>query len=333
MKSVIAMKHQVGTVKELWRYPVKSMAGELVSTATIEKLGLLGDRNWAIRDEEKQETSNVRKLPKLLQCQAVYHAEPCGGQVGDQIPSVHISLKNGVTFNSTDSDANQLLSEYLQKRVSIRARQPLSNWRFYRLKSIDGEAAMKKQFNTRQALPNMASISWFKMLELSIFSTPLGRFYDVYPLHIVSSNSIQMLKKLEPEGDFKALRFRPNIFIESTSQHANFDEFDWIGGTLYIGEVVVRCSSKTVRCSMPAQPQVYCKKDSKVLRTLEKYSERHLGLNATVIKTGNIKVGDSVYWQPEATYTLRKMFQPVSDALKNTIMQTTLKLIDKLAQS
>jgi uncharacterized protein YcbX len=42
---------QVGRVVGLWRYPVKSMGGEALSTAEVSWQGLAGDRRWAfIRD-------------------------------------------------------------------------------------------------------------------------------------------------------------------------------------------------------------------------------------------------------------------------------------------
>ena len=324
------MKHRVGTVKELWRYPVKSMEGQLLEEANVEKLGLVGDRYWAIRDEIKNETSSVRKLPKLLQCTAEYQSEPCAGQVGSLIPHVKITCHNGISFTTNDDNADEILSEFLNKHTSIRPLQPRSNWRFYRLKTMDGEEALKKQFSTKEALPSMASVSWLKILELSIFSTPLGRYYDAYPLHIVSSNSIEKLKSLEPEGDFQSKRFRPNIYIECSDKNANLDEFDWVGGKLHIGNAVIKCESRTVRCLMPAQPQPNIKKDSKVLRTLEKHTGRHLGINASVLKAGTISHGDSVYWEPESRYSLRKLYQPISDKIKNSMIQASLKMIDRL---
>lgn len=64
----------IGAVKEIWRYPVKSMAGECLNRANVGALGIHGDRGWAIRDEKAGEIRNARKLPALLHCVAVYFA-------------------------------------------------------------------------------------------------------------------------------------------------------------------------------------------------------------------------------------------------------------------
>jgi len=40
----------VGNVVEIWRYAVKSMAGERLNSATLTEVGLEGDRRWAFVD-------------------------------------------------------------------------------------------------------------------------------------------------------------------------------------------------------------------------------------------------------------------------------------------
>jgi uncharacterized protein len=40
----------VGTISEIWRYPVKSMAGEMLDAAPLTETGLEGDRRWALVD-------------------------------------------------------------------------------------------------------------------------------------------------------------------------------------------------------------------------------------------------------------------------------------------
>ena len=50
----------VGTIAEIWRYPVKSMAGERVDSCVITDTGLQGDRRWALVD------GTVNRAGKLL---------------------------------------------------------------------------------------------------------------------------------------------------------------------------------------------------------------------------------------------------------------------------
>ena len=40
--------HPIGTVAELWRYPVKSMRGERLHTAAFDLSGMVGDRRYAV---------------------------------------------------------------------------------------------------------------------------------------------------------------------------------------------------------------------------------------------------------------------------------------------
>ena len=53
-------------VVSLWRYPVKSMQGEELATATIDELGIEGDRQWALVDLGTGLALTARRVPELL---------------------------------------------------------------------------------------------------------------------------------------------------------------------------------------------------------------------------------------------------------------------------
>jgi MOSC domain-containing protein len=58
----------VGEVEELWRYPVKSMLGEKLTTTDVTEKGLLGDRAYALRD------TSDGKIATAIECAEM--AEP-----------------------------------------------------------------------------------------------------------------------------------------------------------------------------------------------------------------------------------------------------------------
>ena len=57
---------RIGGVDEIWRYPVKSMAGERLPGTAVGPQGLTGDRGWAVRDEERGGIRGAKKIPELM---------------------------------------------------------------------------------------------------------------------------------------------------------------------------------------------------------------------------------------------------------------------------
>ncbi|HTL87084.1 MAG TPA: MOSC N-terminal beta barrel domain-containing protein [Acidimicrobiia bacterium] len=57
-------------VKELWRYPVKSMQGEQIDSAEVGRAGLDGDRRFAIVDRATGLGLTGRRAPELLMASA-----------------------------------------------------------------------------------------------------------------------------------------------------------------------------------------------------------------------------------------------------------------------
>ena len=53
-------------ILQLWRYPVKSMQGELFDSVDVTAAGLAGDRSWALRDAATGLTLTARRAPELL---------------------------------------------------------------------------------------------------------------------------------------------------------------------------------------------------------------------------------------------------------------------------
>ena len=60
---------QAGIVSGLWRYPVKSMAGEALASAGLSWTGLAGDRRWAFVRPDSQDSGfpwyTIREFPRM----------------------------------------------------------------------------------------------------------------------------------------------------------------------------------------------------------------------------------------------------------------------------
>src|SRR5438105_14270999 len=115
-----AMSHSaqtaVGTVVSLWRYPVKSMMGEELNAAEVTELGLLGDRAYALvdgSDGKVASAKNPKKWPRLFDFRAAF------ANGASATAPVRITLPDGSLLSSAQSDVNQILSEALEREVTL----------------------------------------------------------------------------------------------------------------------------------------------------------------------------------------------------------------------
>jgi MOSC domain-containing protein len=84
----------VGTVAEIWRYPVKSMAGERLDSCLITESGLEGDRRWALVDGTPNRAGKpltVREAEQLL----TYRTRLAGDSVQVVTPGGEMRLLDG----------------------------------------------------------------------------------------------------------------------------------------------------------------------------------------------------------------------------------------------
>jgi uncharacterized protein YcbX len=93
-------------VLELWRYPVKSLQGELLAEAEVGALGIPGDRHWALFDRDTGLGLTARRVPDLLFASARLRDD--GG--------VDVVLPDGTV--TCDDD---VLSDWLGRRIELRA--------------------------------------------------------------------------------------------------------------------------------------------------------------------------------------------------------------------
>ena len=281
----------VGRVLEVWRYPVKSMRGESVPRTAVGPLGLAGDRGWALRDEDAGEIRGAKKMPVLMQCAARYDAEPTDGA----IPPVTMTLPDGTTLRSGDADASERLSALTGRRLTLWPRQPAERAEHYRRglpDDPDFETELRQIFGRLpdEPLPDLSVIPQ----ELFEYTSPLGTYFDLAPMHLLTTASLATLAEKTPGARFDRRRFRPNLLIEPVGSASGLVEFDWCGRILRVGGASFAITIPSMRCSMTTQAVGDLPKDPSVLRTIVRDANQNLGVYATVASAGEVAVGDPV---------------------------------------
>ena len=283
---------QVGRVAEIWRYPVKSMGGERLTSSLLDQNGIAGDRGWAVRDREADETRSARQIPRLLQCAARYAEEPAPQR---RSPRVELTLPDGAAVAGDADNAAELLSAALEREVALTPLHPADDLAHYRRApgdpNVDPIAALREVFGLREddPLPDLTGLPE----ALREFSTPPGTYFDCFPLHVLSTASMASLSGFGAGDDVDIRRFRPNILID-TGDAEGLPEVDWAGRRLRIGAAEIEVKTTTVRCSVPSHRQRGLERSGAVGRALIEHTAQHLGAYANVLTSAEVAVGDPV---------------------------------------
>src|SRR3954471_24663733 len=115
---------------QIWKYPVKSMLGSTVKSAELADHGIVGDRMWALRDEQRGAIASGRRVAGITRLGATSAA-------GDD--GVSFDLPDGATVTSADADVNERLSAAIGHPVSLWSKQPASNTDHYQRGQPDND--------------------------------------------------------------------------------------------------------------------------------------------------------------------------------------------------
>ncbi len=312
---------QVGTIKEIWRFPVKSLGGELVPSANIVAKGVADDRCWAVRDELTGEIVGGKKIPGLMMMTARYIGD-ANDAFGKAITSVvEITLPDGQKVRSDDPYVSAILSMYLGRRVSLISR-PTDKAAYKLAKQMTpSEVRYALGMKPDDPDPDFSSFSLGMLATLSRYTSPPGTLYDVYPLHFLTTAALTNISSYYPEGDFSSRRYRPNFLIETDPALEGMVENDWRGRDLRIGDAVIRCNHPTIRCSMPGAEQPGLPKDPNIPLTVMKHAGQHIGAYGTPRNRAQIKVGDTVELLPQSTSKLTIWFDQVGRRIKSHVIK------------
>lgn len=281
---------KVGRVKSVWRYPVKGMAGESLSEADVQRMGVRGDRVLAVQDVARQEIQSCKFRPQLLQCRAQF-IDP-----SDIHSGVTICFPDGECLLSGDDGVNEKLSELVGHSSCIQSLRPASDKGFYERFKEDDHTWLDELKATFERLPGEPLPDLDNLpKEMQTYVSVLGSFFLVSPFHIISTASLEYLKTKNPDSDWRIERFRPNLVVETLPEMEGLVEQAWVGCSLKIGEFTISCSDKAPRCGAVVREQQGISKDPQVLRTIVREAEQNLGVYGDVSEEGKVRVGDAVY--------------------------------------
>ncbi|MCP2027003.1 uncharacterized protein YcbX [Flavobacterium sp. HSC-32F16] len=257
----------VHVVKEIYIYPIKSLAGISLQSAHAEEMGFENDRRWMLIDAENQ---MITQREHRIMSQ--FYPQISDGKISitfqDQRHEFSISehLKNAMKVNVWEDksevvEVNHETSKWFSQHLGFECKLV----KIIKIGDRKHESSKAKQtFNVSLA--------------------------DGYPYLLIGSKSLDFLNdKLDEKITIK--RFRPNIVVSSENPH---EEDDY--NTFNIGEVQFKNIKPCGRCIMVNNDPENGRLKKEPLKTLSKYRNVNnsvlFGTNIVSLNSGNIKVGD-----------------------------------------
>ncbi|UTN05903.1 MOSC domain-containing protein [Flavobacterium bizetiae] len=257
------------SVKEIYIYPIKSLAGISCQNALAEEMGFENDRRWMLIDAENQ---MITQREHRIMSQ--FYPQISDGKISitfqDQKHEFSIDehLENSITVNVWDDkseviEVNKSTSKWFSEHLGFECKLVKI------IKNGDRKhesSKLKETFNVSLA--------------------------DGYPYLMIGSQSLDFLNE-KLADKITVLRFRPNIVISSQSPHEE-DDFT----TFKIGEVQFKNVKPCGRCIMVNNDPDNGKLKKEPLKTLSKYRNVNnsvlFGTNIVSLNSGIINVGDEI---------------------------------------
>ena len=199
----------------------------------------------------------------------------------EKLPAARITFPDGTTLDTEPMDASRMLSAALKRDVALE-----------RINFNESSAVLSKETSEEYWLDMEGLEHRDKVTD---FSLPEGTFFDTATVHLLTKATLECLQELNPQGRFEVPRFRPNVVVKSTDGSKGFVENDWLGRTIVIGDRVrPKIDLNCTRCVMTTLAQHDLPKDSGILRTAAQYNQVNVGVYASVLEGGKIRIGDSL---------------------------------------
>jgi len=298
---------RVGSVAELWRFPVKSMLGEQLDSVELTDTGIAGDRAYGIVDLATGKIASAkhpRLWPDLPRCRATFLAPPVPGRPA---PPARIELGDGTVVHTDAADVDAVLSDYFGRQVALTSAAPAD----YTIAEYHPDIEHLNPAGDRDTVVDQRlGSAFFAALGLPSV-VPEGALVDLFPLSVLTTSSLRRFAELTPDSDWDVRRFRMNVIIDSGAD--GLAENGWVGSALtFDGGPSLVAAIPTPRCVMTSLAQEELPHDPAMLRSIARHNRLDvagagrypcLGVYAVPARPGAVHVGDPVTTEP-AEFTL-----------------------------
>ena len=256
-------------VKEIYIYPIKSLAAISCKSAIAEEMGFENDRRWMLIDAENVHITQ-REYPILSQ----FYPQISEGKLS-------IAFKD----EKHEFSINEHLESIIESKVwddkseVVEVSKSTSKW-------------FSEQLGFDCKLVKMLKPGDRKHESSKLKETLNVSLADAYPYLLIGTKSLDFLNE-KLENKISILRFRPNIVISSERPHEE-DDFT----AFKIGDVEFKNIKPCERCIMvnnDPQKGIVKKEPLKTLSTYRKVGNSvFFATNVVSLNSGIISVGDAV---------------------------------------
>jgi len=256
----------VGSVESLWRYPVKSMAGEAMDEAFMGFSGFYGDRCYAVRNSAARKGFpylNANVQPRML----LYHPKFRHPERAAKPPNLTEATNIAPGVTPANADANDLMLDVMTPTGAT--------------VSIDDPALLKLLCTGLRGENHLTLVRSDRALT------------DCRPISLIS---LQTIRQIEDEVGVPAdkRRFRANIYLDLAAGNG-FAEDELVGRRLRVGakaEVVVL--QRDPRCKVISLDPDTSEHNPAIFRTVAQKHGADAGVYCAVVVEGIITVGDVI---------------------------------------
>ena len=256
----------IGTVESLWRYPVKSMAGEMLTESFMGFSGFYGDRCYAFKNSAARKGFpylNANVQPQMLLYRPKFRFPERAAKPPNLIEAMNIAP--GVT--TANAEPEDLFLDVATPSGTVVA--------------IDDPALIEMLGAGLRGENHLTLVRSDRALT------------DCRPVSLIS---LQTIRRIEEElgAPVDERRFRSNIYINLTSNRG-FAEDQLVGRKLRLGpKALVAVLERDPRCKLISLDPDTGDHNPEVLRQVAQAHEACAGVYCAVLVEGMLSAGDSI---------------------------------------